>query len=114
MVKSRWAATVTGVGQLKTAIASCLQENNSDIGTCDTTADLIAAGTLPTGWAMPTLTGVTSIDLTAGTAAIVMAGGTTLGSCTVTMTPTAGTNAFNWGFTNSGTGCDRTKTGLGT
>ena len=113
MVKSRWAATVTGVGQLKTAIASCLQENNSDLGTCDTEADLIAAGTLPTGFTMPSLNGVSSLKLTSN-AAIEIKGGTTLGGCTVTMTPTAGTNAFNWGFANSGTGCDRTKTGLGT
>lgn len=114
MVKSRWAATVTGVGQLKTAIASCLQENDSDIATCDTVAKLITAGTLPNGWSMPTLTGLTSLDLTANSAAIVMAGGPTLGNCTVTMTPTANTNAFNWGFTNTGNGCDRNKTGLGT
>lgn len=112
MVKSRWAATVTGVGQLKTAIASCLQENNSDIGTCDSEAELISAGTLPTGWTMPSLNGVSSLKLISG-AAIEIKGGTTLGSCTVTMTPTAGTNAFNWGFANSA-GCDRTKTGLGT
>ncbi len=114
MVKSRWAATVTGVGQLKTAIASCLQENDSDIATCDSEADLIAAGTLPTGWTVPDLVDVTTITLTAGTAAIVITGDPTLGSCVVTMTPTAGANAFNWGFTNSGTGCDRNKTGLGT
>ena len=115
MVKSRWAATVTGVGQLKTAIATCLQENNSNIATCDSEADLIAAGTLPTGFTMPSLNGVSSLKLTASTAAIEITGGTTLGGCIVTMTPTTGTNAFNWGFANSGaTGCDRTKTGLGT
>ncbi len=114
VTKSKWASAVNGIGQLKTAIATCATTKNSDLTGCDTVAELITNGDLPTGWTMPTLPTVTTYALTATTAAIVITGNATdLGGCVVTLTPTANTNALNWAFATTATAtCNKNRTGF--
>lgn len=112
VTKSKWASAVNAVGQLKTAIATCTTTHNSTVGDCDTVGELQASGDLPATWSMPTLPTLSSVTLTASTGAIVLVGTSEIGTCTVTMTPTPSTNALSWGFSTSGTDCDRAKTGF--
>ncbi len=116
VTKSKWASAVSAIGQMKVAIATCATTHEGVIaGTCDTVPLLQASGDLPATWAMPSLPTVDNYTLTAGTGAIVIDGGTELGNCNVTATPTPSTNAMNWTFTSSGgTDCTKAKTGFGT
>ena len=115
VTKSKWASAVSAIGQMKVAIATCVTTHEGTISLCDTVAKLQGTGDLPGTWTMPVLPTVSSYSLTAGTGAIVIAGGAELGNCTVTATPTASTNAMNWTFTSSGgTDCTKAKTGFGT
>ena len=49
VTRSRWSDNLSQVGQLKQAIAECMQNNNGVIfvGACDTIANLQTAGFLP-------------------------------------------------------------------
>jgi len=117
VTRARWSDNIQSVGQIKASIAECLQNNNSTIGNCDTTALLLASGFLPTGFVMPTPKfGQSAVALTVGSAAIVIAGNAAAATCTVTLTPTSSANGalVTWNFSNTGTNCNRTKTGVGT
>jgi type IV pilus assembly protein PilA len=117
VTRSRWSDNIQSVGQIKAAIAECLQNNNSDVTLCDALGDLTGSGFLPTAFAMPTPKyGASAVTLTAATAAIVIVGNAQAASCTVTLTPSTapGSALVTWNFTSSGTGCNRTKTGVGT
>ncbi len=110
--KAKYAAGINAIGQLKTAVATCATNNNSVIGgNCDTIALLQASGDLPATWALPVVPNFTFTFPGAG--AIVMTGNATVGSCIVTATPTANTNALTWQFATTGGGdCDKSKTGF--
>ncbi len=116
VTRSRWSDNIQSVGQIKAAIAECLQNNNSTIGNCDTVASLIASGFLPVAFAMPTPKFASAaVQITAGTGAILITGNPQAAGCTVTLTPSTAPGAalVTWDFT-SGAGCNRTKTGVGT
>src|SRR5687768_1661142 len=53
--RSRWSDNLSQVGQLKQGIGECVQNNNGAIvvGTCDTIANLMAAGFLPANYVIP-------------------------------------------------------------
>ncbi len=111
--KSKYAAGINAIGQLKTAVATCATQNNSVItGNCDTVAALIASGDLPAGWTLPTIPAFT-FGFTAGTGAITMAGDGSVGGCTVTAAPTPSTNALSWSITTTAGGADCTKAKTG-
>jgi type IV pilus assembly protein PilA len=118
VTRSRWSDNVQAVGGIKIAIAECLQNNNSDITACDTTAKLTNSGFLITGFVMPTPKfAALPVAITAGTGAIVITGSVQAASCTVTLTPTtsAGSALVLWGVVSGGPpDCNRTKTGVGT
>jgi type IV pilus assembly protein PilA len=121
VTRARWSDNIQSVGQIKAAIGECVQNNNSTVvaGTCDSVANLTAAGFLPSNFnnvqgphmsAAPTVTANTGAIVIAGTA-------NTAAGCTVTMTPTVaqGNSRITWAFANSGAaGCNRSKTGVGT
>jgi len=117
VTRARWSDNIQSVGQIKAAIAECLQNNNSVMTNCDTTALLLNSGFLPVGFTMPTPKfGSGAVTITAATAAIVIAGNAAAANCTVTLTPTSSANGalVVWNFTSTGTNCNRTKTGVGT
>ena len=111
ITRAKWQDNIARVQSYKTAIAECLQNNNGFITLCDTSAQVVSA----TGALFPAIGGqISALAQTGTTGAIVIAGTAGVGSCTVTMTPTAGTTSVTWAFTNSGTGCGKSKTGVGT
>jgi type IV pilus assembly protein PilA len=116
VTRSRWSDNIQSVGQIKAAIAECLQNNNSDVTACDALTDLTGNGFLPASFVMPTPKYATSaVTITGATGAIVITGDARTANCTVTLTPSAtpGGALVTWNFTNGGTDCNRTRTGVG-
>ena len=109
VTRARWADNNTVVEATKAAISECLQMSNGALTSCDTTAELntvVGYSGLPTG------TFVSSVTITATTAAIVVAGTAAAASCTVTWTPAVTTNAVTWTGATSGTSCSKTQTSI--
>lgn len=123
VTRSRWSDNFQAIGQLKQAIAECVQNQAGsfttpmDCGVSPGTATtgLIGGGYLATGSVTPTGKFITSVATTAGTADIVVTGNQQAGGCIVTLTPVTSATASSivWNPVNSG-GCNRTKTGVGT
>ena len=111
ITRAKWQDNIARVQSYKTAIAECLQNNNGFITLCDTSAQVISA----TGATFPAVGGqISALVQTAATGAIVITGTAGVGDCVVTMTPAAGTTSVTWGFATTGTGCGKSKTGVGT
>ena len=111
ITRAKWQDNIARVQSYKTAIAECLQNNNGFITLCDTSTQVVSA----TGALFPAIGGqISALAQTGTTGAIVIAGTAGVGSCTVTMTPTAGTTSVTWAFTNSAAPCGKSKTGVGT
>ncbi|RMT29008.1 Type IV pilus structural subunit PilA [Pseudomonas syringae pv. spinaceae] len=111
VTRARWAENNTIIAPVKAAIGECLQVSNSVIGSCDTVAKL----TTTTGYAaVPAASNnLSSVTITANTAAIVVTGTATVGGCVVTWTPSvADANKITWAGVTSGTSCTKSKTGI--
>ena len=108
VTKSKWTDLNVAVAPIKLAIAECAQSNNSSLTNCDTATKL--GVTLPTS---TTNTNLSSMSITATTAAIVVTGSAAVASCVVTWTPTATEQNVRWEAVNSATGCTKAKTGVG-
>jgi len=107
ITRAKWQDNLSRVQAYKTGIAECMQNNNGDLTLCDTEAEV--GLTLPT--ATPTLASVTQ---TANTAALVITGTASVASCVVTLSPNPTTGSVGWSYVNSGAGCNKAKTGVGT
>jgi type IV pilus assembly protein PilA len=119
--RSRWSDNFSRVGQIKQAIAECAQNNNNDltVAACTDLAGLTANGFLPSNFVTPGSGNSKFIasDVTVAAGVITIVGNSQASGCTVTMTPDipSGSTAINWNFANTaGTGCNRSKTGVGT
>lgn len=119
-IRARWSDNVQSLGQLKQAIAECMQNRNqvnpappcNAIGTgAGTSSDLIGTGFLLPNFAPIAAFG--AVSMTAG-GVIEIAGTSQAGSCTVTLTPQGVVSAVAWTFQNTAGGCNRARTGLGT
>lgn len=111
VTRAKWSDNITQVSALKNAIAECAQNNNGTLaGTCDTAALLATAVGYP---GLPAASAnLSSVTVTANTAAIVVTGTASVGSCVVTFTPTVGTNSITWAGATSGAGCTKSETGI--
>ena len=118
VTRSRWSDNFQSVGQLKAAMAECLQNNNSLLTACDTDVELIAAGFVPAGFVLPTPRySTTAVAIAVNTGMLTLVGDARAGGCTVTMTPSTAVGAatVTWTFNNPVPAtCNRTKTGVGT
>lgn len=129
--RAKWADAVESITPLQAAIAECLQNSDADFGSCNTSGLLLGtaapAGRPATAWVAALPSGPTKYGATisitgtpggagTGSAAIVIAGGSELGGCTVTFTGTIPSPAVavEWAASNSGPGCNRSKSGVGT
>ena len=111
ITRAKWQDNIARVQSYKTAIAECLQNNTGFITLCDTSAQVVSA----TGATFPPLGGnLSALTQTAATGDLVLTGTAAVASCIVTITPSAGTTSVTWGYINSGTGCGKSKTGVGT
>lgn len=111
VTRAKWAENNSVIAPVKLAIAECLQNSDSTLGSCDTLAKLTSATGYP---ALPSASNnLTSVAVTAGTAAIVVTGTATVGSCVVTWTPSvADRNKVTWLGATSGASCTKAKTGI--
>ena len=117
--RARWSDNVQSLGQLKQAVAECMQNRVqvtpaspcNAIGTgTGTSGDLIGTGFLPPNYVAAASFATVGMTV-AGT--IELVGGNPAGNCTVTLRPEGGPNAVAWVFQNTA-GCNRARTGLGT
>lgn len=111
ITRSKWQDNIAQVASFQLAIGECLQNSNGQLSLCSTSALVTSV----TGAVFPTPTGnLASVTYAGGSFTLV--GTATVASCTVTLTPTAGTTSLTWAFTNGpgGTTCSKTKTGVGT
>ena len=119
--RSRWSDNFSRVGQIKQAVAECAQNNNNDLAVtaCTNLTGLVNNGFLPSNFVVPGSgnSKFLASDVTLAAGVITIAGNAQASSCTVTMTAVipSGSTAINWNFANTaGTGCNRSKTGVGT
>ncbi len=109
ITRAKWQDNIAKTQSWKTAVAECLQNSNGCLDLCDTSAEVNSV----TGASFPVSGGNLS-DITYGAAGIVLTGTATVGSCLVTITASPGTTSVSWTYTNSGTSCGKSKTGVGT
>ncbi|MDP1537624.1 MAG: prepilin-type N-terminal cleavage/methylation domain-containing protein [Burkholderiales bacterium] len=111
ITRAKWQDNLSRVQAFKTAIAECLQNSAGVLTECDTEAEV----TTKTGAAaLPGAdTNLASVTYAAG--ALVITGTAAVGSCVVTITPdNSSLSSVKWTYANSGTGCGKSKTGVGT
>jgi len=118
VTRSRWSDNFSRVGQIKQSIAECAQNNNSSltVAACTDLAGLVANGFLPANFVSPTGGYFASAPVLAA-GVLTLVGSSQAASCTVTLTARidAGSTSVQWDFANTGgTGCNRSKTGVGT
>ena len=109
--RAKWAENNTIIAPVKLAIGECLQNNSGTLANCDTLAELTSA----TGYqALPSASNnLSSVTVTASTAAIVVTGTAAVGSCVVTWSPNVSDpNKINWSGATSGTNCSKKNTGV--
>tara|TARA_R110002049_G_scaffold49621_1_gene141791 strand:- start:1668 stop:2141 length:474 start_codon:yes stop_codon:yes gene_type:complete len=122
VTRAKFQDAISSISSLKLQTAECIQNSAGDPTNCNTDAKLNTAngGT----FAMPTTASAGAVAITrgtftagtgglGGTAIYVLTGNSTLSSCVVTATGTVGSANISWALTNSGTGCTKSKTGVG-
>jgi type IV pilus assembly protein PilA len=119
LTRSRWSDNLQTIGNIKQAIAECAQNQNGAFDTpvdCGSFTALVSNGFLPSGYSAPTPKfSSTVVALTTATAVVTLVGDGRAGNCTVTLEPRPiGQARIDWIATNSGTNCNRSKTGVGT
>ncbi len=117
VTRARWSGVLTAIKSVQLTFSQCLQNNANDIPSCDTPTKIDlrdAANNLMATW--PTPPGTTGpLVFDAADGSFSMTGDAKLAGCTVKATPTiASGTSLLWVYTNSGTGCNRSKTGVGT
>jgi type IV pilus assembly protein PilA len=112
ITRAKWQDNIARVQSFKTAVAECLQNNTGSITECDTSAEVISA----TGASAPSAGGnLSAVDYgTTVAGAFTLTGTPGVGACVVTITPAVSPTAVTWTYVNSGTGCGKSKTGVGT
>jgi type IV pilus assembly protein PilA len=109
ITRAKWQDNIARVATWKTAVGECLINMGGDLSLCGTAADVTSV----TGVGFPVAGGNLSA-VSYSTAGITMVGTSAVGACTVTMVPTPTATALTWSFLNSGSGCNKNKTGVGT
>ncbi len=110
ITRAKWQDNIARVQSWKTAIAECLQNNAGSQSECDTTAEVTSA----TGAVFPTGTSANLSSISFSVAGIMIAGTPAVSDCNVLVVPQISATSVTWGYTVSGTGCGKSKTGVGT
>jgi type IV pilus assembly protein PilA len=117
VTRARWANVWTSISPVQVAVSECVENNGGTLasGACDTTANLVTTGFLPSGFSLTAVQGATpAYGSTAN--AFTVTGGAPLGSCTVTLAAgiAAGSGSVSWTPTIAGTGCTTRMVAMGT
>ena len=108
ITRAKWQDNIAKVQSFKTAIAECLQNNGGCLANCDTDVKVSSV----TGATFPATSGNLA-GLTYTGSIMVLTGSTAVSSCTVTLAPVSSPTSVSWSFTSAGTGCGKSKTGVG-
>ena len=109
VTRAKWTDNISQVQSYKTAVAECLQQSAGVLASCDATAKIATV----TGASAPTPVGnLSTFTQTDATAALVLTGTATVGSCVVTITPTVSATSVTWAYSNASP-CTKSKTGVG-
>jgi type IV pilus assembly protein PilA len=107
VTRAKYQEGVTALESTKTATALCIQENDGDPGSCDTTLE-IGGTVMPAG----TNNGITiERAFTAASPVFTITGPASMGTCVITLTGTISTANIDWKYQTSGVGCTKSKTG---
>jgi type IV pilus assembly protein PilA len=115
VTRSRWSDNFQRIGQLKQAVAECIQVNNGNIAAtdCASLASLSSAGFLPSAY---TINGTYISSGTYAQPNIQLAGTAQAGGCGVQLQASVTNTAVQWASTNAavagGTACTRARTGI--
>ena len=127
ITRAKWQDGLTSLESTKTATAECIQNNNGDPTACNTDAKIDPSGSA-SAFTMPTTASNGLINITrgtftagtggvGGTAVFILTGASVaagnLTPCVVTATGTVASANIGWTYVNSGTGCSKRKTGVG-
>jgi type IV pilus assembly protein PilA len=123
ITRAKWQDGIASIASTKQQTADCVQSSAGDPTLCDdnTKLNTVNGGS----FAMPSQAAGTEITITrgaftpgtngiSGTAVFVLTGSAKLGLCTVTATGTVTSANIVWSYANTGSGCTKAKTGLGT
>lgn len=117
VTRAKWQDANSSLASIRTATAECLQFNSGNATACDTDAKISAT--------MPALASGGHVSISRGTftdgaggigstVVFILAGSAAMGNCTVTITGTTSQTNVTWSYANTGTNCNKTKTGVGT
>lgn len=110
ITRAKWQDNIARVQSWKTAIAECLQNNAGSQTECDSVAEVTSA----TGAVFPTGTSANLSSISFSAAGIMIAGTPAVSDCNVLVVPQISATSVTWAYTVSGTGCGKSKTGVGT
>jgi len=119
VMRAKWSDVITSADSIKLAMGECAQNNGGDGSACITAPNLGLAslpGTVGAAGATLTLSGTAPTSGSTGGTLVLKFDGSgvpALGKCTTTETGTINVTGINWVFVNSGTGCGKTQTGVG-
>ncbi len=109
ITRAKWQDNIAKTQSWKTAVAECLQNSNGCLDLCDSSGEVntVTGASFPgAGGNLATITYDANGIIITGTAAV--------GACVVTISPTVSVTSVTWAYTNSGAGCGKSKTGVGT
>lgn len=110
ITRAKWQDNIARVQSWKTAIAECLQNNAGSQTECDSVAEVTSA----TGAVFPTGTSANLSSISFSAAGIMIAGTPAVSDCNVLVVPQISATSVTWRYDVSGTGCGKSKTGVGT
>ena len=110
ITRAKWQDNIARTQSWKTAIAECLQNNAGTVAECDTSTEVNSA----TGAVFPSGTSANLSSVSFSAAGIMIAGTPAVADCNVLIVPNVGTTSVTWTYVVSGTGCGKSKTGVGT
>jgi len=117
VTRAKYQDAYASLQSTKVATAECIQNSAGDPTQCNT--DALINTVMPTsasGGAATLARGTFTAGTggLGGTAVFTVVGNATMASCTVTITGTVASANVTWSYVNSGTGCGKSKTGVGT
>ena len=108
ITRAKWQDNIAKVQSFKTAIAECVQNQGGCLANCDDDTKVSSV----TGASFPAVSGNLA-NLTYTASVMVLTGNAAVSSCVVSLTPVTSATSVSWSFTTGGTGCGKSKTGVG-
>lgn len=110
VTRTRWSDVLSSLASLKAAFGECVQSNNGQVSSpCDSMASMNAAGFWTTSASPSLRAGAQFTSFVSGTIEIL--GDSSLGNCTVILTPSIDQNHVTWQISSPSPNCGRNRIG---